>query len=379
MSGQLYTASRLKVWRDCHRKAYFRYTLMIRTPSTPAMEFGTNVHLALEHWYRAWGLGQLDERLPVAFKAIDAMDVSPVERIKLRTIVTAYHARWSSEPWDVLAVEVEFLYYLGDIEIGGKIDAIIRHCITGEIFVVEHKTTRTDTSVGSPYWERLTIDTQVSIYIDGAMMLGHVVAGCIYDVLKRPAHDLLAASSPEKYNPAQGIGITKGVGCKDCGGSGKAGAIVPGRGYTIVNFASVVENVPCATCKETGWKCDAEGIPQAPRPHKGIRLEDETLEAFEERLLITIADAPDDYLQRGTVVRLESELPRMRQDLLDTVAEMRELERAKLTPSPNPDGCAKGRDLCSFFPVCAGRASLDDESMFPRDVTAHPELATVAA
>jgi hypothetical protein len=378
VTASLYTASRLKVWRDCHRKAFFRYTLMIRTPSTPAMEFGTNVHTALEHWYRAWQAGDLEGRLPVAFKAIDAMDVSPVERIKLRAVVAAYHARWSGEPWDVLAVEVEFRYFLGDVEVGGKIDAIIRHRVTGEVFVVEHKTTRTDTSPGSPYWERLTIDTQVSIYIDGAMMLGHQVAGCIYDVLKRPAHEQLAASPLEKYNPALGIGITKGVGCKDCGGSGKPGAIAQGRGYTIVNFVEV-QHVPCAECSGTGWRNDKDGKPRAPRPHADIRVEDETLDAFEERLIGAIADAPDDYLQRGMVVRLDDELPRMRQDLLDTVAEMQALEAAGLTPAPNPDGCAKGRDLCAFFDVCAGRDSIDNTQRFPRDVTAHPELATVAA
>ena len=317
---ELYTSSRLRVVRECLRKHHYRYGLGLQTAATDAMRFGTVGHGALEAWYRAWmdwrpelicpcdekevggGPPDLDsDRLSAALAVVDnATDLSPFDRAKLRVLITAYHHRWSGEDWEILAVEQEFRYCLGDRLIGGKIDAIIRDRKDDRVYVVEHKFTGTDASLGSPYWERLTIDTQVSIYIDGAAMLGHDVAGCVYDVIKRPQHERLLATPEElrKY--------TAGRGCKRCGGSagGKAG-IVQGRGYYDVVFASEVKRVSCDECSGTGWKRDADGIPQAPRLHANQRDADETIEAFEARLVDAIAENPDAYLLRGTLKTLQ--------------------------------------------------------------------------
>lgn len=362
-STQLYTSSRLRVLRACLRLHYYRYVLGIRTPETDVMRFGTVGHRALEAWYRAWMAGDLAGRLAFALVAIDASDLSTWDRIKLSILIRAYDARWGNEDWEILAVEQEFRYMLGDVQIGGKIDVIIRDRRDGRVYVVEHKTTGTDASLGSAYWEKLTIDTQVSIYIDGATMLGHDVAGCIYDVLKRPGHE------PKLATPAEAREYTKGRGCKGCGGSGggKAG-IVQGRGSYDVAFASEVKHVPCEKCNGTGWLNDAEGKPQAPRLHSNQRAEDETADDFEERVVDALAEAPDSFLLRGVVVRLEHELPEMRQDLLDAIG----VEQTGLTPR-NPDSCARGGMLCSFFAACAGRASIDDSNLFPRG-RVHSEL-----
>ncbi len=280
-------------------------------------------------------------------------------------LLIAYHERWGGEDWEILAVEQEFRYQLGDHLIGGKIDAIIRKRADGRVYVLEHKFTGSETSLGGTYWERLTLDSQVSIYIDGATMLGYDVAGCIYDVIKRPQHDQLLATPEDKRE------YTKGKGCKRCGGSGggKAG-IVQGRGSYDVVFGSEVKVVPCGECKETGWKCDADGNPQAPRLHANQRDADETLEQFEERLLDVIAENPDGWLQRSIVVRLEDELPAMRQDVVADIERAEDCRRRDYWPR-NPDSCARGHHMCSLFELCCGRA---DINQFPRG-RAHPELA----
>jgi hypothetical protein len=359
---------------------HLRYVLRIQTPPTPQMLFGTVGHKALEAWYRAWAEAPsaddarddvaasalrhdcLATRLAAALAEIDTADISPWDRIKLRVLITAYDARWGGEDWEILAVEVEFDYYLGDRHIGGKIDAIIRDRKDGRIYVVEHKTTSADASLGAPYWERLTIDTQVSIYIDGAAMLGYDVAGCIYDVLKRPGHEPKLATPPEKRE------YTKGRGCKRCGGSAKPGAIEKGRGSYEVVFGAEVKIVDCDKCAGTGWKKNAAGVPEAPRLHANQRDTDEDKADFEARLVEEIAERPDEFLLRGPVVRLEHELPGLRQDLLDAIA----LAETGLTPR-NPDACVYGHSMCTYFPICAGAASADDENQFPRG-RAHPEL-----
>lgn len=368
--SQLYTTSRLRVFRECNRKHLYRYVLRISTPSTPAMAFGTNAHAALEAWYLAWQAGA--DRLPAAFAIIDALDdASEVDRIRLRALVAAYDARWGGEDWEIIGVEVEFRYFLGDVEIGGKIDALIRDRRDGRVYIVEHKTSTADTSPGAPYWDRLVIDTQISIYIDGATMLGHEIAGCIYDVLKRPQHEPLAATPPEKRE------YTLGVGCKKCGGSGKAGEIVQGRGRYLVKFPGEPDReISCEGCAGTGWKLDEKGTPKAPKLYAKQRAEDETLDAFEERLTDEIVANVDDYLSRGVIVRLTGDLPKMRQELLDTIASMRALDDAGLA-APNHDACVRGRDFCPYFDACAGRQDIHDQHVYPRG-EAHPELASAA-
>lgn len=358
---ELWTTSRIRAARSCLRLHHYRYELALQSPPTPRMRFGTVAHHALEAWYRAWSAGDVDGRLAAAMAQIDQLPDAE-DRARLRVMIAAYDARWGSARWRVLDVEVEFRFMLDDELIGGKIDAIVEDVDTGRIFVVEHKTTSSDSSIGAPYWDRLAIDTQVSVYVDGASMLGYDVAGCIYDVLKRPDHERRMAT------PASIRSYTKGRGCKGCGGSGggKAG-IVRGRGYYIVaGLGSVVTENQCLDCKGTGWLCDADGVPQAPRLHANQRDTDETIEEFEDRITASVVADPDKYLIRGNVVRLDSEMPAMRQDLLDTIALVQIGKRTR-----NPDACVRGHNVCPFFDACAGRASIDT---FTRG-RAHPELA----
>lgn len=379
MTEQLYTSSRLRVIRECLRKYHLRYIEGLQTQPTEVMRFGTVGHQALEAWYRAWmdapsaddardDAGAtalrhdcLSSRLPAAIAVIDTADVSPWDKIKLRILVVAYHERWGACDWEILAVEQEFDYWLGDKHIAGKVDAIIRDRHDQRVYVLEHKFSGSETSLGGPYWERLTIDTQVSIYIDGAAMLGHDVSGCIYDVIKRPAHE------PKLATPIERREYTKGKGCKRCGGSAKPGAVERGRGNYEVVFASEVKIVPCDECDGTGWKKNAAGVPEAPRLHANQSDTDETAEAFETRLVEAIAEAPDAFLMRGTVVRLDDELPALRQDILDDIAVAETGLRQR-----NPDACARFGAMCGYWSLCSGTATIDDFSRGP----AHPELAT---
>ena len=370
MSSQLYTSSRLKVLRQCLRLHFYRYVLGIQTPSSPVADFGTVAHSALEAWLRAWQRGELDARLPAAIAAIRTSALSEYDQARLLALITAYHLRWHAEPWEILAVEVEFRYQLGGDLIGGKIDAIIWDTRDGRVWVLEHKTTGQDASPGSTYWQRLSLDSQVSIYIDGATVMGHEVAGVIYDVLQRPKHEPLLATPVEKRE------YTIGKGCKACGGSAKAGEVQQGRGYYEAKFADRTERTDCPDCKGTGWKCDKDGNPQAPKLYAKQRAVDETVDEFTDRLAEEIGAAPDDFLIRGIVVRLEHELPQMRLDLADEIALEKHCASREAWPR-NPDACARFGTTCSFFPVCAGQASIDDQQRYPRG-TAHPELQNAA-
>lgn len=367
MTEQLYTTSRLKTLRQCPRLHLYRYILGIQTPSGPAAEFGTVAHAAIERWLLAWKRGDMDTRLPAMLAVVRDSSLSDDNKARLSALLAAYHYRWHAAPWEILGVELEFRYELDGNLVGGKIDALIRDTTDGRIWIVEHKTTGQDASLGGGYWERLALDVQISIYIDGATVLGHEVAGVIYDVLQRPKHELKTAT------PVAEREYTQGKGCAKCGGSGggKKG-IVQGKGFYEVVFASEVKQNPCDGCAGTGWKCDDKGKPQAPRLVARQRDTDETLDEFADRLVDEIAENPDGFLIRGTVVRLEDELPRMRADLIEQIKLERAASLFNLHPR-NPDACTKFGSVCHFFDACCSRANIDDTQRFPRG-SAHPEL-----
>lgn len=74
------------------------------------------------------------------------------------------------------------------------------------VYVVEHKTTAMDIGLGSPYWKRLTLDDQISTYLEGVGTLGYEPRGVLYDVIRKPGEKpyevntrRAVAETPEEY------------------------------------------------------------------------------------------------------------------------------------------------------------------------------------
>lgn len=100
-----------------------------------------------------------------------------------------------AERYETVAVELEFAAPLLDPDtliesddwyLRGKIDALAIDHNTGDLLIVEHKTSSSDISPGSDYWRRLRLDSQISMYFDGARALGYQPTGIVYDVLAKP-------------------------------------------------------------------------------------------------------------------------------------------------------------------------------------------------
>lgn len=139
----------------------------------------------------------------------------PFDLARAAAMLHGYHARWSDEAYEVLAVEAEFRAPLVNPETGaasrtwqrgGKIDVIVRELRTARILTVEHKHTTEDFSPGSAYWKRLRMDGQVSGYFEGADALGFHAEACLYDVLGKPklrpyqpGKTRTAAETPEEF------------------------------------------------------------------------------------------------------------------------------------------------------------------------------------
>lgn len=328
---RLLTNSELKTFRRCVREHHLAYNLGYRpTLEAEALRVGTLVHLGLEAYWRAWVMWLTDPlaALQAAYDAMLPFAIDGYDLARAETMLLAYHERWlgayRAGHFDVLGVEVEFKAPMLNpasgaasrtYELGGKIDALIRR-ENGRVYLVEHKTTTEDIGVGTPYWLRLTIDAQVSMYYRGARAIGHDVVGCEYDVLTRPMLRPLMTTPVEK------------------------------RQY-----------------KKNG------------ELYANQRDRDETPDEFRARLVEAIADNPDRYFQRGEVVRFDTEERDAAFDTWQTARAMRDAELAERWPR-NPEACVRfGGSLCTYFGVCTGTASLDDPNEFRRVTNVHEELS----
>lgn len=306
------TNSELRVFRRCQREHHYAYGLGYRpVGDVESLRFGSAIHLGLEAWW-------LGKGVDAAIDAATTAAADPYEAVRLRVLLRGYDARWASETHTVAGVEVEFRAPLVNPQtgaasrtymLGGKIDVLL------EQGFIEHKTCSQEIGVGSTYWRKLILDSQVSTYYAGARALGRDVERCIYDVIRKPA------MRPLKATPEDSRKFTK-----------------DGRLYA------------------------------------NQRAEDETVEEYEARLTEEVAQNPDRYYQRGEVVRLETEEREAQLDAWQLTRALRESQLAGRFPR-NADACERYGRMCEFFPVCSGEGSLEDPALYQRVANVHQELS----
>ena len=365
---EVVTSSRLVAYRLCKRLHWYKY-IRLRRPRRVAkpLAFGTVVHAALAAWWLAYarGAGE-DEALADALEALVAAfrelaeDLEEMDLVKADVMVRGYHLRWWEPPgsrrWVVAGVERSLRAPLVNPATkrasvsyvrGGKLDGLLRDVRTGELWILEHKTTSGDLSPESVYWRKLRMDGQVSTYFALAqtMLSGDErVRGCLYDVLAKPQQRQLAAT------PEEARKTTKGKKCKACKGTGE-GPYVAGS--------------QCAECGGSGWA-------EPPKLYANQRDQDESLDDYAARVAAAIAEAPDQYYARAEVVRLEAEVEEHAADDWSTAKSMHEERQAGRFPR-NVDACFRGNDPCPYWNVCCGAEDVANDAVF-RDARPNEEL-----
>ena len=197
------THSRLSSYRRCPREHYYRYELGIRRDRTAQpLRLGAAFHVGLD--LMAQGVERDDaintatvgyDEVPPWCSSEEQLTDWAVERETVRAMLAAYHWRWSESTIKIIASEQTFDMPIVNPDTGrstptfrlaGKIDKVIR-LDDGRLAVMEHKTTGVSIEPTSDYWNRLTIDQQISAYMLGARSLGHDVQTVIYDVTRKPS------------------------------------------------------------------------------------------------------------------------------------------------------------------------------------------------
>ncbi len=290
-------------YRECPQRYQFAKELRRIPVEEPfSTSFGKLNHKALDVWYRGRGIkaaiARLDEEKNLFTRAL------------AQAMIAGYHARYK-EPTGVVDVEVDYeLDYDGFTHIG-RIDLVEE--INGEIWVVEHKNTKSALFEGSTYWKKLTLDPQCSNYARACeKKYGRRCAGILYDVLRIPEE------RPIKATPEHERRLVK---------------TGPRKGELLA----------------------------------GQSMRDETPGEYRDRLIGIIGSDPDAYYQRRIVLRLDHELNRAEQDLRHTALQVLQSQETGLW-ARNPAACGRYREACSYLPVCEGRAKITDNRFYKDEV-----------
>lgn len=344
-----------------HQYRYIERKHAITTSS--AARFGTLFHAGLEAWWLGYRLDYA-ERLSTTYdaiaKVVHELGCDDEERAIAEELMLGYHARWHEEPLVTEFVEHQFQRPLVNpltsrpsrtYDLGGKIDALVTDSRDGRRYLVEHKTTSSDIGEGSDYWQRLRMDGQVSAYYHAFSD----VAGCLYDVIRRPGQRRYKATPEDQRK------YTQGKKCKCC--KGKPWPVT----HEVAEMAGFPEQeTQCPACK-------GSGLEEPPKLYANQREHDESLDEFRLRIREAIASEPDAYYKRGVVVRLDTEIREHLLDVWHLATAMREMSNDGIHPR-NPDACIQFNRRCDYFDVCTGVASIDDPRLYQISESAHPEL-----
>jgi len=307
------TQSAVRAFRSCPRKYENLYVKLYRARAvSEPLYYGDLWHGIRENiWKREaifWPL-----------------DIDPYLLARLEVMAQGYIAAFGHwlEGVEIVSVEEPFRIKLVNprtdkasrtFELEGKLDGIVRE--NGQLWNCEEKTRGGDVDDDDPYWRRLEIDPQVSLYhVATQEKYGEAPRGTIYFVCVKPSIRPKLATPEDK------------------------------RRYT------------------KDGKLDARQ-----------RATDETPEEFKARLIEVVSKDPDRYFKMVRVPRLEKDLEDSRLDVWDT-AQAIIAARNSGTFLRNPDSCIHAfGQCCDFFAVCTNRATLDDPLLYRKADTAHEEL-----
>ena len=313
------THSRLSCFRACPRRHLYSYEYGLRPEiESEPLRVGKAFALAVETDAKG---GDVEAALA------DQVE-NPFELAQVAAMFTAHKERWASEPPEEhVAAELLFEMALRNPETGastpvwrlaGKIDRIVR-LADGRICLKEYKSTARPFAPGDPYWLRLSMDMQLSLYLIAARELGFDVSTILYDVTRRPS------LRPLKSTPAET------------------------RKY-----------------KATGELYAAQ------------RDRDETPDEYAARCAASLADDPVKNFARIEISRTDSDL---REAAADLWYQQKAIRECQLTGNwwRNPESCVSATGhSCDFLSVCQNRdLATQTPPNFRRIENVHEELICV--
>lgn len=183
------TYSMWRLFRNCRKACELRYLEeLVPLEKDGNLAFGSVIHNALELWHGSRDLPAVLELLNTSYPERAREEREQSDWNLATAMMTAYSNHYSTEEFDVIALEKNFEGPIINPETGaasrsfvlaGKVDGIVQQ--DGQYFLLEHKTA---SQIDASYLERLWTDFQIILYawyLEQTM--GIKISGIIYNVL----------------------------------------------------------------------------------------------------------------------------------------------------------------------------------------------------
>ena len=195
--------SKMNTFNRCPQKYKYRYIERyvpegyVRPKN---MVWGSFMHHLLEQYFKCIKRG-MNTPVQLVKYPIDTVDKYCEEnpevdeygiRMEVMQIFRNYvleHWQCDTQDWEVVETEMKFdvpIYNpVGEhtgMFLTGYIDAIVKEKSTGDLYIMEHKTTANSIELRT---QNLVLDDQVSLYCLAMHQLGYNVKGVIYDVIRK--------------------------------------------------------------------------------------------------------------------------------------------------------------------------------------------------
>lgn len=338
------SASAIGAFKACPMRFRLSYVERLRpAEDTEALRVGTNWHACLEVALAPAACDDartplervvdfLNERYGTVPTGIDATAWA-VEREVLANSVAGWLWYWQNDGMKTLDREIEFDLPIRNPANGralpnaryiGKIDRIVEH--EGQRKVGEYKSTSRPIDPESSYWDRLNLDTQVSVYTLAARQGIIQATGVLYDVWHRPTirPKKLTQADTKKF-------IESGDYC--------------GQKFQVID--------------RTGdWTVNGEYAEIEPGAKPGVFAIRETPQMFGARLLADIVERPEFYFARRDIARTDRDLEDFSWELLHLYQTMRQLERSGHWYR-NESQC-EATFRCPYMSICTHRQDVCD-------------------
>lgn len=170
--------SSLSVMQECQRKADFMFNKGLVSEPSSAMQFGTMVHKAMQAWYLTPQCGRSPKIMANNWNWVyDESGFVPTDDRKTKETGLAammkYAETFVDDDLEVInlnggpAIEMTLEAKVAtnakvDYFLFGTLDLIVKSKSTGQVYVMDHKTT---TSLGSQFFQQWKPNHQVSAYI----------------------------------------------------------------------------------------------------------------------------------------------------------------------------------------------------------------------
>jgi hypothetical protein len=275
--------------------------------------------------------------LRAAYESIDANTTADTWLVaaKCKGLMAGYNHRWHDEQQGITLQTTERTIE-SDLRnpdttrpsrtytLAGKLDKVV----AGPL-LYDHKTTSSDLSADSPYWQQLAIESQVSHYELMLWMLGEKIERAVWDVVRKPG------ISPRKL--------------------------------TKKEVARIVLD---------GTYFGSEINPAARVLVAGLKQERESKSLYQIRLAAEVIANPDRYFARRVVPRTDDDLVEYAKELWAIASDMR-VCRANDTHYRNPGACMNYGRPCQFLGICSGYDRPDSHN-WKEKCDVHSELPDIS-